>query len=121
VQIAIHETGIDDLLRRLDNITNPQRYRFVRVKALRAGIRIAEDRAKDRYVPVDVGNLKNSIHVGAVTEDRAELLATADYAAYVEFGTRNMAAQPYMRPSVQNHIGEIEAVMTAVIDEALNG
>ena len=120
MQITIHETGIDELLRRTEVLTDPGRVRVVRVKALRAAIYVAERYAKGK-VPVDTGNLKNSISVGAVDENRAELWATTDYAAYVEFGTRRMAARPFMRPSVENHIDEIEQVMTRVVDEALDG
>ena len=53
-----------------------------------------------KEVPVDTGTLKRSIALEiensgmtAVTE------ATAHYAAYQEYGTRFMAAQPYMRPA----------------------
>lgn len=120
MQITIHETGIDELLRRTDSLANPGRVRVVRTRALRAGIYVAERYAKAK-VPVDTGNLKNSIKVGQVDENHAELWATADYAAYVEFGTRRMAARPFMRPSVEDHIDEIEAVMARVIDEALDG
>lgn len=46
------------------------------------------------------GTLKRSIVLeirdGGLT---AEVEPTAEYAAYVEYGTRYMSAQPYMRPS----------------------
>ena len=53
-----------------------------------------------RKVPVDTGNFKRSI--GLEIRDSgltAEVEPTAEYAAYVEYGTRYMNAQPYMRPS----------------------
>ena len=53
-----------------------------------------------RKVPVDTGNLTRSsgleIRDSGLT---AEVEPTAEYAAYVEYGTRYMNAQPYMRPS----------------------
>lgn len=53
-----------------------------------------------RNAPVDTGNLKRSIQLeisdGGLT---AESEATAEYAPYVEWGTRYMEAQPYMRPA----------------------
>jgi HK97 gp10 family phage protein len=119
VRITVYDTGIDDLMRRLDVISNESRYRPTRVKALRAGIRVAERYAKAK-VPVDTGNLKNAIAVGSVSDTQAVLVASTNYAAYVEFGTRRMAARPYMRPAVEDHIEEIEDVMGRVIDEALN-
>lgn len=59
--------------------------------------------AAQRKAPVDTGNLKRNIGLeirdGGLT---AEVEPTAEYAAYVEYveyGTRYMNAQPYMRPS----------------------
>jgi len=53
-----------------------------------------------RLAPVDTGTLQRSIRLnledGGMT---ARVRPTADYAAYVEYGTRYMKAQPYMRPS----------------------
>ena len=53
-----------------------------------------------RKVPVDTGNLKRSIGL-EIRESglTADVEPTAEYAAYVEYGTRYMNAQPYMRPS----------------------
>lgn len=53
-----------------------------------------------RNAPVDTGTLKRSISLelrdGGLT---AESEATAEYAPYVEWGTRFMNAQPFMRPA----------------------
>ena len=52
--------------------------------------------------PVDTGNLKRSI--GLAMRDSgltAEVEPTAEYAPYVEFGTRFMNAQPYLRPAFE--------------------
>lgn len=120
MRITVYDTGIDDLMRRLDVIAQEPQYRFVRRKALRVGIRVAERYAKAK-VPIDTGTLKGSIGVESVTDTEAVLVAKTDYAAYVEFGTRRMRARPFMRPAVLDHITEIEEVMTRVVDEALDG
>lgn len=52
--------------------------------------------------PVDTGNLKRSI--GLAMRDSgltAEVEPTAEYAPYVEFGTRFMNAQPYLKPAFE--------------------
>lgn len=53
-----------------------------------------------RNAPVDTGNLKRSIGLeiqnGGMT---AKSEAGAEYAPYVEWGTRFMDAQPYMKPA----------------------
>ena len=52
-----------------------------------------------RKVPVDTGNLKRSIGLEIRDSGLTAEEPTAEYAAYVEYGTRYMNAQPYMRPS----------------------
>lgn len=132
MRITVYDTGIDELMRRFDVIAQEPQYRVVRRKALRVGIRVAERHAKDDMSTtspsapgdppgVDIGNLKAGIRVGEVTEDHAVLESTADYSAYLEMGTRRMAARPFMRPAVLNNIDEIETAMTGVVDEALDG
>ena len=59
---------------------------------------IVED-AKQR-VPVDTGELRDSIDarsegIGYIVE------ATAGHAGFVEYGTRRMAAQPYLTPAAE--------------------
>lgn len=49
-------------------------------------------------VPVDTGFLQSTICHSA-KDLTLELGATADYSSFVEFGTRRMAAQPYIRPA----------------------
>lgn len=52
--------------------------------------------------PVDTGTLKRSITLDLKDAGMtAESEATAEYAGYVEYGTRFMSAQPYMRPALK--------------------
>ena len=62
--------------------------------------------------PVDTGNLRNSITTDARPGDLVAVVeATADYSAYVEFGTRRMRPQPFMRPSQErNTPGFLDAI-----------
>lgn len=58
-----------------------------------------EERAKE-LVPVDTGELQESIHVekgDGLGEYR--VVASEPYASYVEYGTHKMAAQPYITPA----------------------
>lgn len=50
-----------------------------------------------RLSPVKTGNLRRSIHVGRVTAREAETIASADYAGYVEFGTRPHEIRPRVK------------------------
>ena len=54
-----------------------------------------------RIVPVDTGYLRSTIGREKEGSSRYVVEATADYASYVEFGTRKMAAQPYLRPALE--------------------
>lgn len=55
-------------------------------------------------VPVDTGNLKNSIQSMPITSNSDNIsggvYVGANYAAFVEFGTRYMPAQPFFYPEV---------------------
>lgn len=66
--------------------------------------RLCEDIATDarRMAPVLTGDLRNSIDVLGVSNGVGRVGAgdaSVDYAAYVELGTRKMAAQPYLKPA----------------------
>lgn len=53
-----------------------------------------------RNAPVDTGTLKRSIGLGITDSGMAaEVEPTAEYAPYVELGTRFMEAQPYLKPA----------------------
>ena len=94
-------------------------------------------------VAVDTGRLKNSISASKIKDYSYELVAQANYAAYVEFGTGNMFVQlpeaywndlaeqfkarprkrlvnlpprPYLRPSVNR----ITPIMFKDIDQILD-
>lgn len=52
-------------------------------------------------VPVDTGHLQSTIYGQVNGPNESEMGATAEYAAFVEFGTVKMDAQPYIEPGVQ--------------------
>lgn len=78
--------GIPQLRARIEAIT-PNRD-FMRRLALLAV------REQKILVPRRTGNLGRTIHLGAVTPTRAETIASADYAAHVERGTRPHVIRP---------------------------
>lgn len=62
-------------------------------------VRDIEGRAKLK-APVDTGYLQNSIRSSRTGAGSWRVEAGAEYAAHVEYGTRYMAAQPYLRPAL---------------------
>ncbi len=59
-----------------------------------------EARAK-QVVPVDTGNLKNSIQTEMDGDLSASVGTNVEYAPYVEYGTSRMAAKPYLTPAAE--------------------
>lgn len=74
--------------------------------------------------PVDTGLLRDNIYAIHFAK-HSQVRARMPYSGYVEFGTYKMAAQPFLRPAVQEHQREIlNAVAEAMIGEmkvAVNG
>ena len=67
--------------------------------------------------PVHGGTLKRSISGPELTNGglTVEVEATAEYAAYVEYGTRYMKAQPYMQPALEKAGKEFQANMKKLV------
>ncbi len=83
---------------------------------LDAGAQIVAEAARGAC-PVDTGRLRASIEVSA-DGNSASVTAGAPYAAYVEFGTWKMAAQPFLTPALLNNSG---AAAQAIISGILGG
>lgn len=78
----------------------------------------AEMQAKaQQNAPVDTGTLKRSIGIeitdGGMT---AEVGPTADYAPYVELGTRLMEAQPYLGPAFNEQKEKFKKDMKKLVE-----
>jgi len=69
-----------------------------------------------KIVPVDTGNLKNSI-TSDIDGPHGEVGPTASYGAYVEYGTARMAPQPYMGPAADKRI----KIMNRAVDKLIGG
>lgn len=53
------------------------------------------------FAPVDTGYLKGSISVENESPTKSLVIASAEYASYVEYGTYKMAAQPFLMPAAE--------------------
>ena len=60
--------------------------------------------------PVDTGRLRNSV---THTHDKntAYIGTNVEYAPYVEMGTVNTRAQPYLKPAIADHIQEYKNII----------
>jgi HK97 gp10 family phage protein len=65
------------------------------------------ERDAKSIVPVDTGNLRASIESRVIRNNDGGITGVVgtntDYAAFVEFGTSKMGAQPYLRPAVEQN------------------
>lgn len=72
------------------------------IKGAVAEIALGVERGAKERCPVDTGRLRSSI--GVNFEDgglAADVGSNVEYAPHVEFGTVNMAAQPYLTPALE--------------------
>ena len=73
-----------------------------------------ENLAKDA-APVDTGNLMGSIGAAKERELTWRVTAHAEYAIYVEMGTRHMSAQPYLEPSLASGADSLVKAMKVIL------
>src|SRR5687768_16544200 len=96
--------GIPQLRARIEAITpNAGLLRKVALLAVREQKLLA---------PRKTGNLARTIHLGAVTPTRAETIASADYAVYVERGTRPHEIRPRNRKALCWAASAADALLT---------
>lgn len=71
---------------------------------------VAEGYAK-RACPVDTGRLRNSITHIVDEGTRHVIIGTnVEYAAYVELGTRQQKAQPFLKPAANDHYSTYKGI-----------
>ncbi|MCT1689868.1 HK97 gp10 family phage protein [Brevibacterium sp. p3-SID960] len=84
----------------------------------------AADIIRDAQIaaPVRTGNLRNSITADITDYPAvvsAEVGPTAEYGAYVEFGTSKQAPQPYLGPAADRHVPVLETALTRLLTQGL--
>lgn len=64
--------------------------------------------------PVDTGRLRSSI--SHAPDGNTEYIGTnVDYAPYLEYGTVDMKAQPYLKPAVAKHEYEYRELIRSIL------
>lgn len=90
--------------------------------AVHAGALVIENEAKER-APVRTGTLRRSINTQVQDFSPTRIVArigpNTEYAAFLEFGTRRMAARPYMRPALDSKRAEAAATVRRVFEEKM--
>lgn len=70
---------------------------------------VAEGYAK-RMCPVDTGNLRNSI-THTQNENTEYIGTNVEYGPYVELGTVRTREQPFIRPSLADHVDQYKQII----------
>lgn len=70
-----------------------------------------------QIVPVRTGHLRSTIYA-RISEWVAEVGAEADYALFVEMGTRYVRARPYLYPAIQEYLPTLENTILEALDMA---
>ncbi len=70
-----------------------------------------------RKAPVDTGYLRRSITMDAGNSGlTGKVKPTADYAPYLEYGTRFQSAQPFMRPAFNKQKAQFKSDMDKLVE-----
>lgn len=114
VEVSLDIEGVEQFQAAMAKFdSSMQRHVHRRLVSLAADIK-ASARQK---VPVKTGHLRSTIYARVRTWV-AEVGAEAAYAMYVEFGTRYMRARPYLYPAIQEHLPQLEAIISEAIEDA---
>lgn len=108
---GIKVVGMDKLEKQLKkNITLNDVKKVVRKNG--AGLQ----KAAQKKAPIDTGTLKRSVGIDITDSGMtATVEPTAEYSAYVEYGTRFMKAQPYMKPALEEQEKLFKADMQKLV------
>jgi len=114
VEVSLEIEGVEQFQAAMAKFdSGMQRHVHRRLVSLAADIK-ASARQK---VPVKTGYLRSTIYA-KVREWIAEIGAEAAYALYVELGTRYIRARPYLYPAIQEHLPQLEAIISEAIEDA---
>lgn len=98
-----------------DKFLDKEQLERLRKKAI-SGVTVAIALVKQTAVnlcPVLTGNLRSSISHEVIEEQESvigKVGTGVEYAPYVEFGTKNMSAQPYLRPALNGNKENIKRI-----------
>lgn len=71
-----------------------------------------------RIAPYDTGFLHDEIYAHYPGKACAEIVSNAGYSGFLEYGTRKMSAQPFMRPAIESILPDLEKDYNSVIRRA---
>lgn len=112
MSVSIELKGAGPVLKRLKNLSDMSGIRKI------VQLNGSEMMQKaQREAPVDTGQLRRSIQLDIIDGGMtAKVSANTEYAAYVEYGTRFMGAQPYLRPALRDQAEQFRSDLERFAD-----
>lgn len=115
INVVFKGRDFNDLVSAL-NLKRPYKMDEALNEVLNRVLYSIEQKAK-QYVPVDTGHLQSMIQAVIYGNKTGAVIADTEYAAFVEYGTRYMRAQPYLRPAFLNTVPEISALLRLILPQ----
>ena len=115
LEISLTLEGVENLqqaLQSLDNILQQK----IQQQLERWSMEIREYARS--LAPIRTGRLRSSIYA-KTSGWEVQIGAEASYALFVEFGTRQMQAQPFLHPAVEEYMPRLEEMLLEALDQAV--
>lgn len=121
MRLSVEVTGTQALARKMRSLGSAMAGEKL-AQATLAGALIVEGRAKEKAL-VRTGTLRRSItsQLAESSRERAvvKIGTNVEYAPFLEWGTRYMAARPYLRPALDESKDEAQRVISAALRELI--
>lgn len=78
-------------------------------------------RSAKQKAAVDTGFMRGAIAPSRPSPSEADVTSHAEYSIYVEVGTSRMAAQPFMRPALDENAAQIEELVGHAVVTTVQG
>lgn len=144
--VELNIEGLDELNRKLQQLANPRKAKSIARKAARQAMNIARDAARTNAKAIDDPETREKIHKNIVTQGgksrnsneivmRVGVKGGASFSnpnppslsggdtrhwRWVEFGSSNNPAVPFMRPALSTNLDQITSKFVQVFDDEIN-
>ena len=144
--VELNIQGMDQLKRKLDQLSNPRKAKSIARKAARQAMNIARDAARTNAKAIDDPKTREKIHkniavAGGKSRNPNEIIMRVGVKGgasfsnpnppslsggdtrhwrWVEFGSSNNPAVPFMRPALSTNLDQITSKFVQVFDDEIN-
>lgn len=113
LSVTVNSTQLKTLITNLQKSLSPSSISSI----LQAAAGVGESEAK-RLVPVNTGALQSSIYSEVRGNNTIALGASEEYGPYIEYGTSNQNAQPFIEPAALTTISVLEQTLSDILSSS---